>query len=42
LANLVATHRDTAPKLAEWLEKNLPEGLVVRGGPGFWTMLAAK
>ena len=29
LANLVATHRDTAPKLAEWLEKNVPEGLVV-------------
>ena len=29
LADLVATHRDTAPKLAEWLEENVPEGLAV-------------
>jgi transposase-like protein len=29
LADLVATQRDTAPKLAEWLEENVPEGLTV-------------
>ena len=26
-AELVATHRDTAPSLAAWLEENVPEGL---------------
>ena len=29
LAELVATYRDTAPKLAAWLEENVPEGLAV-------------
>jgi putative transposase len=29
LADLVASYRDTAPKLTEWLEKNVPEGLAV-------------
>jgi transposase-like protein len=29
LAELVASYRDTAPKLTEWLEKNVPEGLAV-------------
>jgi transposase-like protein len=29
LAELVATCRDTAPKLAAWLEENVPEGLAV-------------
>jgi len=29
LAELVAAYSDTAPKLAEWLEKNVPEGLTV-------------
>jgi len=29
LAELVATYRDSAPKLAEWLEENVPEGLTV-------------
>jgi len=29
LAELVETYRDSAPKLAEWLEKNVPEGLTV-------------
>jgi len=29
LAELVASYQDTAPKLAEWLEKNVPEGLTV-------------
>jgi putative transposase len=29
LADLVASYRDTAPKLAEWLETNVPEGLTV-------------
>ena len=29
LAELVAGYRDTAPKLADWLEKNAPEGLAV-------------
>ncbi len=29
LAELVKTYHDTAPKLAEWLEKNVPEGLAV-------------
>ncbi|WP_139384078.1 IS256 family transposase [Novosphingobium mathurense] len=29
LAELVASYRDTAPKLAAWLEENVPEGLVV-------------
>jgi putative transposase len=29
LAELVETYRDSAPKLAEWLEKNVPEGLAV-------------
>jgi len=29
LAKLVATYRDTAPKLAAWLEENVPEGLAV-------------
>ena len=29
LAELVATYRDSAPKLAEWLEENAPEGLTV-------------
>ncbi len=29
LAELVATYRETAPKLAGWLEKNVPEGLGV-------------
>ena len=27
MAELVATYRDTAPKLAAWLEENVPEGL---------------
>ena len=29
LAELVATYRDTAPKLAAWLGENVPEGLAV-------------
>ncbi len=29
LTELVATYRDPAPKLAEWLEENVPEGLAV-------------
>ena len=29
LADLVASYRDTAPKLAAWLEENVPEGLAV-------------
>jgi len=29
LGELVAGYRDTAPKLADWLEQNAPEGLVV-------------
>ncbi len=29
LAELVANYRDTAPKLATWLEENAPEGLAV-------------
>lgn len=29
LAELVASYRDTAPKLAAWLEENVPEGLAV-------------
>jgi putative transposase len=29
LAELVASYRDTAPKLATWLEENVPEGLAV-------------
>ena len=29
LADLVASHRDAAPKLADWLEENVPEGLAV-------------
>jgi transposase-like protein len=29
LAELVAGYRDTAPKLADWLEENAPEGLAV-------------
>jgi len=29
LAELVADYRDTAPKLAAWLEENAPEGLAV-------------
>ena len=29
LAELVASYRDTASKLADWLEKNVPEALAV-------------
>ncbi|UOA34081.1 hypothetical protein DSM110093_03916 (plasmid) [Sulfitobacter sp. DSM 110093] len=29
MADLVTEYRDTAPKLAAWLEKNVPEGLTV-------------
>jgi len=29
LAELVVSYRDAAPKLAEWLEENVPEGLAV-------------
>ena len=29
LADLVSSYRETAPKLAGWLEKNIPEGLTV-------------
>ena len=29
LAELVASYRDPAPKLAAWLEENIPEGLAV-------------
>jgi putative transposase len=29
LTDLIASYRDTAPKLTEWLEKNVPEGLAV-------------
>ncbi|WP_217482684.1 transposase [Sulfitobacter maritimus] len=29
LAELVTEYRDTAPKLAAWLEENVPEGLTV-------------
>jgi transposase-like protein len=29
LADLVSSYRETAPKLADWLEKNIPEGLTV-------------
>jgi len=29
LAELVTAYHDTAPKLAEWLDKNVPEGLAV-------------
>jgi transposase-like protein len=34
LAELVTTYRDTAPKLAAWLEENVPEGLAVFSLPG--------
>lgn len=34
LAELVASYRDTAPKLAHWLEENIPEGLTVFVLPG--------
>ena len=29
LADLVTAYRETAPKLAKWLEENVPEGLTV-------------
>ena len=29
LTELVASYRDSAPKLATWLEENVPEGLAV-------------
>ena len=29
LAEVVASYRDTAPRLAEWMEGNVPEGLAV-------------
>ena len=29
LADPVKTYQSTAPKLADWLEKNMPEGLTV-------------
>lgn len=29
LRELVQTHRDTAPRLADWLEANVPEGLTI-------------
>jgi putative transposase len=29
LADPVASYRDSAPKLAEWLQENVPEGLTV-------------
>jgi len=29
LAELVEKYRDTAPRLADWLEENVPEGLTV-------------
>ena len=29
LAELVASYRDSAPKLVDWLEQNIPEGLAV-------------
>ena len=29
LADLVKAYQPTAPKLADWLEKNMPEGLTV-------------
>jgi transposase-like protein len=35
LAELVATYRDTAPKLAAWLEENVPEGLAVFALPEY-------
>ena len=34
LADLVETCRDSTPKLAEWLEENVPEGLTVFALPG--------
>jgi len=34
LSDLVAGCRDAAPKLAEWLEENVPEGLTVLALPG--------
>ncbi len=34
LSDLVASYRDAAPKLAEWLEENVPEGLTVFALPG--------
>ncbi len=34
LTELVETYRDAAPKLAEWLEENVPEGLTVFALPG--------
>jgi len=34
LAELVADYRDTAPKLAAWLEENVPEGLAIFSLPG--------
>jgi transposase-like protein len=33
LAQLVDKHRDTAPRLADWLEENVPEGLTVFAFP---------
>ncbi len=33
LAELVPSYRDTAPKLTEWLEENVPEGLAVFAFP---------
>lgn len=29
MADLVTSYRDSAPKLAQWLEENVPEGLTV-------------
>jgi len=34
LAELIETYRDAAPKLAGWLEENVPEGLTVFALPG--------
>ena len=34
LSDLVASYRDAAPKLAEWLEENVPESLTVFTLPG--------
>lgn len=33
LTDLVASYRDTAPKLAAWLEENVPKGLAVLSLP---------
>jgi len=33
LAELIAKYRETAPRLADWLEDNLPEGLTVFAVP---------